>query len=158
VLPRPRAVDEAAPALRDFSRSLPMALLGAREAVMGRFRPMLHQHGVTEQQWRVLRALSDGGEVEISGLARRCVILMPSLSRILRNLETRGLIRRRIVAADQRRARIDITASGRALIRRVAPHSERHYAEIAAVIGTSRLDALYALLDEITAALDEKKD
>ncbi|MGH7006661.1 MAG: hypothetical protein ACREIP_22160, partial [Alphaproteobacteria bacterium] len=38
--------------MRAFSRSLPMQLLRAREAVMQRFRPMLHQHGVTEQQWR----------------------------------------------------------------------------------------------------------
>ena len=43
--------------MRAFSRSLPMQLLRAREAVMQRFRPMLHQHGVTEQQWRVIRVL-----------------------------------------------------------------------------------------------------
>ena len=45
--------------LREFDRSLPMALLRAREAVMARFRPLFRLHGVTEQQWRVLRALRD---------------------------------------------------------------------------------------------------
>ena len=43
--------------LRDFEQSLPMELLKAREAAMARFRPMLRSHGLTEQQWRVLRAL-----------------------------------------------------------------------------------------------------
>jgi hypothetical protein len=43
---------------RSFARSLPMALLKAREAVMVRFRPSLRAHGLTEQQWRVLRIMS----------------------------------------------------------------------------------------------------
>ncbi len=47
--------------MRAFSSSLPMALLRAREAVMRRFRPGLRDHGVTEQQWRVLRALAGLG-------------------------------------------------------------------------------------------------
>ena len=44
--------------MRDFSRSLPMSLLRAREAVMRHFRPSLRDHGLTEQQWRILRALA----------------------------------------------------------------------------------------------------
>ena len=44
--------------MREFSRSLPMSLLRAREAVMRQFRPSLREHGLTEQQWRILRALA----------------------------------------------------------------------------------------------------
>src|SRR6266849_5130597 len=44
--------------MREFSRSLPMSLLRAREAVMRHFRPSLRDHGLTEQQWRILRALA----------------------------------------------------------------------------------------------------
>ncbi len=47
--------------MREFSRSLPMSLLRAREAVMRQFRPSLRNHGLTEQQWRILRALDGGG-------------------------------------------------------------------------------------------------
>ena len=35
--------------MREFSRSLPMSLLRAREAVMRQFRPSLRNHGLTEQ-------------------------------------------------------------------------------------------------------------
>lgn len=38
-------------------RNLPQLLLQSREALMQRFRPMLNELGVTEQQWRILRAL-----------------------------------------------------------------------------------------------------
>jgi len=44
--------------MREFSRSLPMSLLRAREAVMRQFRPSLRRHDLTEQQWRILRALA----------------------------------------------------------------------------------------------------
>src|SRR5678816_4301085 len=92
--------------MRDFAHSLPMALLRAREAVMCQFRPLLRKHDVTEQQWRVLRAVYEVEATEVTALAELCFILMPSLSRILRSLEARRLIERRIVPADQRRAEI----------------------------------------------------
>ena len=69
--------------MRAFSNSLPMELLRAREAVMRRFRPGLRGHGVTEQQWRILRALAHSGPLEVSQLADATCLLAPSLSRIL---------------------------------------------------------------------------
>ena len=140
--------------MRDFGQSLPMALLKAREAVMSRFRPMLREHDVTEQQWRVLRALADEEEMEVTELARRSFILSPSLSRILQNLETRGLVRRRAVREDQRRALISITAKGTRLFKRVAPHAEAHYADITATLGNRKLESLYQLLGDLEASLN----
>src|ERR1700733_13067605 len=75
--------------MRDFSRSLPMSLLRAREAVMRQFRPSLRDHGLTEQQWRILRALASVDRIEVTELARVAFLLGPSLSRILRDLEAR---------------------------------------------------------------------
>jgi hypothetical protein len=59
---RGHTADDEAIAMRDFSASLPMALLQAREAAMQLFRPLLAEHDLTEQQWRVLRALSASDE------------------------------------------------------------------------------------------------
>lgn len=146
----------AKPPMRAFSRSLPMQLLRAREAVMQRFRPMLHRHGVTEQQWRVIRALVDSGTADIGALAEQCCILPASLSRIVDTLEGKKLVARRAHAADQRRVVVEVTAAGRRLFQAVAPHSEAHYREIAALVGAERLDAFYALLDDIIARLEAK--
>jgi hypothetical protein len=38
-------------------RNLPRLLLQARESVMGHTRPSLRAHGLSDQQWRVLRVL-----------------------------------------------------------------------------------------------------
>jgi homoprotocatechuate degradation regulator HpaR len=140
--------------MRDFSHSLPMALLRAREAVMARFRPLLAAHGVTEQQWRVLRALYEVDRADVSALAERCCLLMPSLSRILRTMEQTGLIARAADAGDARRSIVSITARGRALLKKVAPHSERQYVEIARRLGAKNLDDLYLLLERLAVSLD----
>jgi homoprotocatechuate degradation regulator HpaR len=139
--------------MRDFSRSLPMALLRARESVMRHFRPSLRAHGLTEQQWRILRALASAGDIEVTELARLAYLLGPSLSRILRDLETRRLIRRRVVKADLRRSMVSITASGMRLIQAVAPSSEAIYAEITGRYGAGRLADLEAMLHRLEASL-----
>ena len=99
--------------MRDFSRSLPMSLLRAREAVMRQFRPELREHGLTEQQWRILRALAAIEAAEVTELARTAFLLGPSLSRILRDLEARNLIERKTAKADQRRGMVSISERGR---------------------------------------------
>src|SRR6201982_1768171 len=125
----PQGPDRRVP-MRDFSRSLPMSLLRAREAVMRQFRPSLRNHGLTEQQWRILRALAAIDAIEVTELARTAFLLGPSLSRILRDLEARHLIERKAAKTDLRRAVVSISAKGLKLIEAVAPTSEAIYAEI----------------------------
>jgi len=138
--------------MRPFSRSLPMALLKAREATMRRFRPLLAEHDLTEQQWRVLRALAASDRpLEVGELADHTFLLAPSLSRILANLETRSLLERHAVAHDQRRAAISLSAAGRSLVDRVAPRSEAAYTRIEDRFGAERLHRLLAELDDLTA-------
>lgn len=148
--PSPAAEDTALP---DFSASLPMALLRAREAVTQYFRPMLRRYDLTEQQWRVLRALADHGRLEISELAEHCFILMPSLSRILQKLEERKLVSRKAVEGDQRRASIELSAKGAKLFKATVPEVDACYREIARRFGGERLDELHGLLEGLIADL-----
>ena len=90
--------------LRSFSNSLPMSLLKARESVMQRFRSSLRLFNITEQQWRVLRALSSVESIEVTVLAKATFLLAPSLSRILKDLEERHLVIKTPVAKDLRRS------------------------------------------------------
>jgi homoprotocatechuate degradation regulator HpaR len=138
-------------ALRQFSRSLPMALLRAREAVMERFRPLLRRHGVTEQQWRVLRALSVAPETSASELGEATCIGLPSLSRILRALEARGLIGRRLKSTDQRTTLVSLTAAGRRFLGKAGAESETRYEALTAEIGRDDLHRLYTLLERLSA-------
>jgi len=130
-----------------------MALLRCREAVMARFRPMLREHRLSEQQWRILRALCAIGPLRAGDLAQHTLLSAPSVSRLVKTLSERGLIRRVANAKDLRAATITVTAKGRKLVDQIAPLSEAIYAEIGGAIGSRDLDHLYGLLDEATSRL-----
>jgi homoprotocatechuate degradation regulator HpaR len=141
--------------MREFSRSLPMSLLRAREAVMRHFRPSLRDHGLTEQQWRILRALASVDTIEVTELARVAFLLGPSLSRILRDLEARHLIDRRVAKADLRRGVVSISAKGLKLIEAVAPSSEAIYAAMTRRYGARKLVDLQEMLAALESSLSE---
>ncbi|MDB5573128.1 MAG: homoprotocatechuate degradation operon regulator, HpaR [Tardiphaga sp.] len=152
-MPKPQATPPRKPPMRAFSRSLPMALLRARESVMRHFRPSLRAHDLTEQQWRILRALAGVDEIEVTELARAAFLLGPSLSRILRDLETRKLIERRTPTDDLRRNILSITKKGLRLIEAVAPTSEAIYAEFTRRYGAAKLSDLHEMLHRLEECL-----
>lgn len=144
-----------ATSLRDFRHSLPMELMKAREAAMARFRPLLRENGLTEQQWRVIRALADFGPIDAGELARESFLLAPSLTRILQYLENEKLIRRSADASDQRKSVVSLSSKGRSLFYLIAPASEQLYEQIETAFGRDRLQALYDLLADFYTTLEQ---
>jgi homoprotocatechuate degradation regulator HpaR len=139
--------------MRAFSESLPMALLRTRESVMRLFRHGLRGHGVTEQQWRILRALAHAGPMEVTELADATFLLGPSLSRILPDMEKRQLLSRQQVDSDLRRSVVSLEPKGLRLIARHAPESEAIYAQIGRRFGDERMRQLFTLLNELQGSL-----
>lgn len=103
--------------------SLAGSLLAAREAVMAPIRPYLRDAGVTEQQWRVLRVLSDEGPLDFKTLADRALLHAPSVTRIIKELADRGLILRMVDEDDKRRSILSLTRLGRDLVVVTAQHT-----------------------------------
>jgi homoprotocatechuate degradation regulator HpaR len=134
-------------------RNLPLLLLRAREGVVSQFKPLLNAHGVTEQQWRILRVLVDEGPMEPRQIARACGISGPSLAGILARMDALGLVRRRRFASDARRVGITLTPASRALARKVAPKIESIYLSIEASIGAELITSAYGILDTLIARL-----
>ena len=140
--------------MRALDESLPLKLLRAREAVMERFRPHLHANGFTEQQWRVIRALIEVETIDAGALAEAVCLRMPSLSRILADLEARGLVRKLRSETDRRLVNVEITGEGRALFTRMSADSERIYQEIQDRLGDTDYMALMRKLDKVIARLN----
>ena len=137
------------PRWRPTARSLPIALLRARENVMGPIREMLGPSGVSEQKWRILRVLDENGPLDLTALAAEACLLLPSLTRMVRPLEEAGLIQRATPQADRRRVVVSITAAGQALIDAHAAESAAIFAEIEAQFGAGRLEHLLDLLETL---------
>lgn len=126
--------------------SLAGSLLAAREAVMAPIRPHLRDAGVTEQQWRVLRVLSDEGPLDFKTLADHALLHAPSVTRIIKEMVDRGLILRMIDDADKRRSILSLTRSGRDLVLVTARHTLNILDSFAERFGVDRLAALRAEL------------
>lgn len=143
---KPPANDSEA---RSIRRSVPIALIRAREAVMAHFRPLLAQRGYTEQQWRVLRVLDEFGPLDPTQLAGKAALLMPSLTRILKTLEQKGAVIRKRDPDDGRRALIQITPKALKTIETSLPGTNSAYREIEAQFGTDKMQELLVLLDRL---------
>jgi homoprotocatechuate degradation regulator HpaR len=127
-----------------------MALLRAREAVMQNFRPMLERHGVTEQQWRVIRVVAEAGAIDASEVASRAAILAPSLTRIIKTLEERKLIKRKRDIQDGRRVLLALAPAGEVLLRNAIPESLAAHKGLERKLGADKLKRLLDLLEDVT--------
>ena len=126
----------------ETSRSLAIAMLRAREAMMLSFRPVLAKHGFTEQQWRVLRVLGEKGTSDAGQVAFDACILAPSLSRIIGKLEKDNYISRFIDSKDGRRVNLSLTKIGQDTLNKIAPDMELIYKAIQKRYGEEKLTNL----------------
>jgi len=150
---RRTATTTAATGLRH--RNLPLLLLQARESVIAHFRPVLQAHGLTEQQWRIVRLLLEAGPLEPRQIGQLCRISSPSLAGVLARMDEVGLVRRERLPEDQRRVKVSLTARSRALAAAMAPKIEAVYQALEAHIGRDFIDRFYATLGELIGLLDE---
>lgn len=140
-----------------YERSLTVALLRARESTMRRFKKFADAADLSLPQWRVLRALADGEPLDAGTLCQRCVILPPSLTRILRALADRGLLRP-VDCADARRHMVTLTPAGKALFDSLVVQSETTRREIDEAFGPERMHLLLDLLNDLREITESLPD
>lgn len=136
-----------------YDDSLTIALLRARESVTALFREHVAAAGLTLQQWRVIRALADEDVLDTTSLAERCVILAPSLTRIINHLLAAGLIEQ-VATKDRRQRAVRLTDKGHACFDSVWITSTKKYQDIEAKFGGDEIKQLVASLNRLRAVLD----
>ncbi|MBD1545668.1 homoprotocatechuate degradation operon regulator HpaR [Roseibium aggregatum] len=134
--------------LPSTARSLPIALIRAREKVMGPIREMLSNSGLTEQQWRILRVLDELGPLDSTKLSENASLLLPSQTRIVQTLVEKGLVTRQADPSDRRRQTVAITSSGQQIILDNLDEAQRIAAHIETVLGKETVDRLLDILEE----------
>lgn len=132
-------------------RNLPHLLLRVRETLMAHFRPLLAEHGLTEQQWRILREIVEQGPLEPRQLCEACSISSPSIVGVLQRMEETGLVERERMAHDQRRVRVSLTARSRKIAQRLIPLIEQRYQALEATLGLRSIREVYDALDALLA-------
>jgi len=134
-------------------RQLPVNLHRTRETFAQLFRETLQKYRLTDPQWRVLRILSTTHQMESADLARRAMLLGPSVSRIVRDLRRRKLLVTTTSKTDARRVWHSITPAAGQLIDRVIPEFAPVYERLARHFSDGEVATLNALLERVCEAL-----
>jgi MarR family transcriptional regulator, 2-MHQ and catechol-resistance regulon repressor len=111
---------------RAATLQLIIALGRALQALERSVRPHLAQCGLGLSEFAVLEVLYHKGPLPLGQIRDRILVTGASTTYVVKKLEDRGLMRRRVCTEDQRVVFGELTAKGRALIDEVFPaHVER---------------------------------
>jgi len=126
---------------------------GARIAIA--FNEEMRRLGTTLQAWRVLAALHERDGRRMGDLSLTTTMEVSTLTRLVDNMEKKGLVARRRDAADTRAVLLHVTPAGRRLTRRILPIAERYEAVALKGFGAAEANSLKAALRRLYANMDD---
>jgi DNA-binding MarR family transcriptional regulator len=131
-----------------------ISLLVAADQLEQAVLPLWEQHGITADQYNVLRILRgahpDGHPR--NEIARRMIHRAPDVTRMLDRLVRQRLVRRRRNAADRRQSIATITDTGLALLARIDPDVNALHATLTRALSERELRELVRLCDALVPA------
>lgn len=116
----------------------------------------LEPYGLTITQFGIMAQVRSEPGLSIGGLAERMVMDPTSLTRALKPLERRGLVRLDPDPQDRRTRRLSLTAGGLADLKAARPGWSAAQAEVRAHLGEAASADLVARLDETLMALSPR--
>ncbi|WP_343650228.1 MarR family winged helix-turn-helix transcriptional regulator [Herbaspirillum sp.] len=105
--------------------------------------------GLSRDEWRILAALAEQGEMQGSDLVPHTSLDKMQVSRALGRMETAGLIRREPSPEDARARIVKPTAQARRLYRKIVPMVEARETFLLEALSTAERDALMRALDKV---------
>jgi DNA-binding MarR family transcriptional regulator len=131
-----------------LDRQVCFALAAASRSVIGVYRPVLDPLGLTHPQYLVMLALWERSPRTARDISQSLYLEPPTLSPLLKRLQSAGLITRSRSATDERALDIELTDAGRAL----RAQAELVPAQIVERLGMS-IPELEAIRDDLTGLL-----
>jgi DNA-binding MarR family transcriptional regulator len=104
-----------------LDRQLCFALYSASHAMTRAYQPLLAPLGLTYPQYLVMLVLWQQDGLTVSQLGERLALDSGTLTPLLKRLEAAGHVRRLRDAEDERRVRLQLTPTGRALRAQAEP-------------------------------------
>ncbi|MFC3675940.1 MarR family winged helix-turn-helix transcriptional regulator [Ferrovibrio xuzhouensis] len=132
-----------------------MRLQAAAKLAMQVYARHFADSGVTSPQFAALAFLYRDGGLSVGRLAELLDTDQTTVTRNLRLLDQRGLVRQEVSPEDRRRRIVQITADGRRIFRAALPHWQQAQAELARRLGSTQTAQLNRQLD---GALDRLRD
>jgi DNA-binding MarR family transcriptional regulator len=134
---------------------LPYLLNRAGARIAASFSDKVRPLGATLQMWRVLAALRDQNGRRMGDLSMTTSIEVSTLTRLVDNMEEKGLVGRRRDPQDARAIVLHATPAGRRLTQRIVPIAERYEAVALAGFNAAETEILKAALRRLYANMEK---
>ncbi len=132
-----------------FLDSLPMILSRTLDGVMPVYRALFQEHAITDQQWRVMRALWEQKHLTSKQISEITLLPSPSLVGILDRLEKKGFVGRLRSVEDRRLVYIVPTQAGRKLQELMLPKIEQIHDRFMHQVTPDEWGELNRILDKL---------
>jgi DNA-binding MarR family transcriptional regulator len=133
---------------------LPYLLNRAGARIATAFAEEVRPLGASLQEWRVLAALREKDGRRMGDLSETTSIEVSTLTRLVDNMEKKGLVARRRDDGDARVVALFVTAAGRRLTQRLLPIAERYETVALKGFAPREAEALKAALRRLYANMD----
>ena len=133
-----------------FLDSLPMILSRSLDDIMPQYRSLFQAHGITDQQWRVMRALWEQEHLTSKQISQITLIPAPSLVGILDRLEKKGLLGRLRSVEDRRLVFIRPTKAGRELQEIMLPKIDKIHNFLIERVTSKEWNEMKRILDKLS--------
>ena len=139
---------------RSREQQATVGLLRTAEAIKRSLAHVIEPHGITPQQYNVLRILRGAGPDGLPTLTigERMIEQTPGVTRLVDRLERKGLVARTPCPKDRRRVFCQITPKGLDLLKELDEPVNRWDAQTVATLPSTELDSLITLLDRVRAS------
>ena len=149
------ATDEKPPEnFRSREQQATLGLLRTADAVKRSLAQVIEPHGITPQQYNVLRILRGAGPDGLPTLSigERMIEQTPGVTRLIDRLERKGLVARVPCPKDRRRVFCTMTNKGLDLLIELDDPINRWDSLAVSVLPPSDIDLLVDLLDRVRAS------
>jgi DNA-binding MarR family transcriptional regulator len=128
-----------------------VGLMRTAEALKRSLAHVIEPHGITPQQYNVLRILRGAGPDGLPTLTigERMVEQTPGVTRLIDRLERKGFVGRTPCPKDRRRVFCRITPKGLELLKELDEPVNRWDAQTVSILPPSEVDSLITLLDRV---------
>jgi len=139
---------------RSREQQTTLGLLRTADAIRRHYTQVIEPHGITLQQYNVLRILRGAGADGLPTLTvgERMIEQTPGVTRLVDRLESKKLVDRIPCPKDRRRVFCRITTEGLALLGELDEPINRADAQAVSVLESSDMDSLIEMLDRVRAA------
>src|SRR5687768_17692481 len=139
---------------RSREQQATLGLLRTADAIKRSLAHLIEPHGITLQQYNVLRILRGAGPEGLPTLTvgERMIEQTPGVTRLVDRLESKKLVDRVPCPKDRRRVFCRITAEGLALLEELDAPVNQADAQAVSVLREDDLGTLIELLDRVRAA------